>query len=137
MVREWGMSERLGHIAWGTQGPVFLGEELIHTRDYSDQTAHIIDEETTRILDDHANRATAELTSHRPQRDQLANALLDHETLESADIERIMATTVAAASNHERDGAGDHVLDAMVPPIRPPSRWTASRGDSPIPSQPR
>jgi cell division protease FtsH len=137
MVREWGMSERLGHIAWGAQGPVFLGEELIHTRDYSDETAHIIDEEITNMLDAQAARATDELTAHRPQLDQLANALLDHETLESADIERIMATTIAAASNDERDGAGDHVLDAMVAPIRPPSRWTASRGNSPIPSQPR
>ena len=38
MVREWGMSDRLGHIAWGAQDR-FLGEELIHTRDYSDETA--------------------------------------------------------------------------------------------------
>jgi cell division protease FtsH len=114
MVREWGMSQRLGHIAWGTQGPVFLGEELIHTRDYSDETAHIIDEEVARILDSQANRATTQLTAHRPQLDALATALLDHETLESAAVERIMATTIAAASNNERVGVDDHVLDATV-----------------------
>ena len=108
------MSQRLGHIAWGTQGPVFLGEELIHTRDYSDETAHLIDEEVARILDSQANRATTQLTAHRPQLDALATALLDHETLESADVERIMATTIAPASNDERVGVDDHVLDATV-----------------------
>jgi cell division protease FtsH len=92
MVREWGMSDRLGHIAWGTQGPVFLGEDIIHTRDYSDETAHIIDEEITRILDEQADRAATVLARHRPQLDALAAGLLDHETLEGPDIERILAT---------------------------------------------
>jgi hypothetical protein len=44
MVREWGMSERLGPMAWGQQGAVFLGEDLLQSRHYSDVTAHIIDE---------------------------------------------------------------------------------------------
>jgi cell division protease FtsH len=92
MVREWGMSDRLGHIAWGAQGPVFLGEDLIHTRDYSDETAHVIDEETTRVLDEQASRAARELAGRRAQLDALAAALLDHETLESADITAILAS---------------------------------------------
>ncbi|MGZ4800937.1 MAG: ATP-dependent zinc metalloprotease FtsH, partial [Acidimicrobiia bacterium] len=45
MVREWGMSDRIGPMAWGSQGAVFLGEDLVHTRDYSDETARVIDEE--------------------------------------------------------------------------------------------
>ncbi len=93
MVREWGMSDRLGHIAWGAQGPVFLGEDIIHTRDYSDETAHIIDEEIAHILDEQANRAAAELARHRGQLDDLARALLDHETLVAADIARILSAT--------------------------------------------
>ena len=39
MVREWGMSTRIGPMAWGSQGMVFLGEDLMHTRDYSDETS--------------------------------------------------------------------------------------------------
>ena len=39
MVREWGMSDRIGPMAWGSEGAVFLGEDLVHTRDYSDETA--------------------------------------------------------------------------------------------------
>ena len=50
MVREWGMSERIGPMAWGSQGQVFLGDDLMHTRDYSDDTARVIDEEVERIL---------------------------------------------------------------------------------------
>ena len=52
MVREWGMSDRIGPMAWGSQGAVFLGEDLVHTRDYSDETARVIDEEVERILRD-------------------------------------------------------------------------------------
>src|SRR4029450_10563638 len=50
MVAEWGMSTRVGPMAWGSNGQVFLGEDLIHTRDYSDETARVIDEEVKRIL---------------------------------------------------------------------------------------
>ena len=45
MVREWGMSDKIGPMAWGSQGQVFLGEDLMHTRDYSEHTSQIIDDE--------------------------------------------------------------------------------------------
>ena len=66
MVREWGMSDRIGPMAWGSEGAVFLGEDLVHTRDYSDETARVIDEEVERILRDEENRTRATLTEHRP-----------------------------------------------------------------------
>ena len=56
MVREWGMSDRIGPMAWGSQGQVFLGEDLMHTRDYSDETARVIDEEVERILREQEER---------------------------------------------------------------------------------
>ena len=93
MVREWGMSERLGHIAWGTDGPVFLGEEVMHTRDYSDRTASLIDEEITRIIDTQASRAAGVLTEHRATLDAIASALLEHETLDAAQVVDLVATT--------------------------------------------
>ncbi len=112
MVREWGMSARLGHIAWGAQGPVFLGEDLIHTRDYSDETAHVIDEETTRVLDEQAARAAHELAGRRAQLDALAAALLDHETLDATDIGRIV--TRAAANGHAPSTATLGLDDQML-----------------------
>jgi len=56
MVREWGMSNRVGPMAWGSQGAVFLGEDLMHSRDYSDATARVIDEEVAGLVDDAMGR---------------------------------------------------------------------------------
>ena len=67
MVREWGMCDRIGPMAWGSQGQVFLGEDLMHTRDYSDETARVIDEEVERILREQEDRCRD--AAHRaPQR---------------------------------------------------------------------
>jgi cell division protease FtsH len=91
MVREWGMSDEVGQMAWGPRGPVFLGEELIHTRDYSDETARIMDKEISRILGEQGRRARQVLEDHRAALDQVAAALAAHETLEGREIEDIIA----------------------------------------------
>ena len=65
MVREWGMSDRIGPMAWGSQGAVFLGEDLMHSRDYSDETARVIDEEVERILRDEEDRCRKVLDEYR------------------------------------------------------------------------
>jgi cell division protease FtsH len=90
MVREWGMSERIGPMAWGAQGPVFLGEDLVHTRDYSDETARVIDEEVERILRQEESRARRILRLHRRGLDGVARALLQHETLDGDEVSRIV-----------------------------------------------
>ena len=81
MVREWGMSDRIGPMAWGSQGAVFLGDDLMHTRDYSDETARVIDEEVEAILREQEQRTQATLTKHRPALDAIARALLESEAL--------------------------------------------------------
>jgi cell division protease FtsH len=90
MVREWGMSDRVGPMAWGSQGAVFLGEDLVHTRDYSDETARVIDEEVERILREREQHTTELLTSFRPGLDAVARALLQHETLDGLEVERLV-----------------------------------------------
>jgi len=90
MVREWGMSEAIGEMAWGSRGPVFLGEDLIHTRDYSDETARVIDEEVSRILDEQAKRASQVLTEHRRALDAVAAALFKNESLEGAEVVKVV-----------------------------------------------
>ncbi len=82
MVREWGMSEDLGPMAWGSQGQVFLGEDLMHTRDYSEHTGQIIDDEVERILRAQEERALEVLARHRKGLDAVAKALLENETIE-------------------------------------------------------
>jgi cell division protease FtsH len=90
MVREWGMSDRIGPMAWGSQGAVFLGEDLVHTRDYSDETARVIDEEVERILREQEQRTIDLLRTFRPGLDAVARALLQHETLDGIEVERLV-----------------------------------------------
>ncbi len=82
MVREWGMSKEIGPMAWGSQGQVFLGEDLMHTRDYSDATSKVIDDEVERILREQESRAIEVLTLHRRGLEALTRALLEHETVD-------------------------------------------------------
>jgi cell division protease FtsH len=90
MVREWGMSDRIGPMAWGSQGAVFLGEDLVHTRDYSDETARVIDEEVERILREQERRTFELMERFRPGLDAVARALLQHETLDGIEVERLV-----------------------------------------------
>ncbi|MGZ4797331.1 MAG: ATP-dependent metallopeptidase FtsH/Yme1/Tma family protein, partial [Acidimicrobiia bacterium] len=90
MVREWGMSDRIGPMAWGSQGAVFLGEDLVHTRDYSDETARVIDEEVERILRTSETHTRELLTRYRTGLDAVAQALLQHETLDGLEVERLV-----------------------------------------------
>jgi cell division protease FtsH len=82
MVREWGMSKEIGPMAWGSNNQVFLGEDLMHTRDYSDHTSQIIDDEVERILREQESRAIEVLTLHRRGLEALTRALLEHETID-------------------------------------------------------
>ncbi|HZU73125.1 MAG TPA: ATP-dependent zinc metalloprotease FtsH [Acidimicrobiales bacterium] len=90
MVREWGMSDRVGPMAWGSQGMVFLGEDLMHTRDYSDETSRVIDEEVSRILREQEERATEFLKRHFKGLSAVAAALLENETIDGADVMRLV-----------------------------------------------
>ena len=82
MVREWGMSKRVGPMAWGSNNQVFLGEGLMQTRDYSDDTAKIIDEEVERILREQEARAIEVLTLHRRGLEAVAQKLLAEESID-------------------------------------------------------
>jgi cell division protease FtsH len=90
MVREWGMSEELGPMAWGSQGMVFLGEDLLHSRDYSEDTARVVDAEISRILRQQEERAIELLRRHRAGLDAVARALLERETLDGGEVGKLV-----------------------------------------------
>ncbi len=98
MVREWGMSSEVGPMAWGSQGEVFLGEDLMHSREYSDETARLIDAETEAILRLQEQRCRDVLTEHRNALDLVARALLEHETIEGAEVTRLIEVAAAGSS---------------------------------------
>ena len=92
MVREWGMSEELGPMAWGSQGMVFLGEDLLHSRDYSEDTARVVDAEIARILRQQEERAIELLSRHRGGLDAVARSLLERETLDGSEVGKLVDT---------------------------------------------
>ena len=91
MVREWGMSDAVGPMAWSGQQQVFLGEDLMTSgREYSDETARKIDEEIGRILLEQEKRARVMLEKHRTGLDLVAQSLLDNETIDGAMVSRLV-----------------------------------------------
>ena len=99
MVREWGMSEAIGPMAFAGQQQVFLGEDLMTSgREYSDEMARKIDEEIGRILREQEQRARELLTKHRRGLDLVAQALLDHETIDGAMVSRLIQQALGEPS---------------------------------------
>jgi cell division protease FtsH len=117
MVREWGMSEELGPMAWGSQGMVFLGEDLMHTRDYSEDTARVVDAEVSRILRRQEERAIELLSRHRGGLDAVARGLLERETLDGEEVGRLVDTAYGGPV-HE---AGATVVPHFAPSEDPPA----------------
>ncbi len=107
MVREWGMSTEIGPMAWGSQNQVFLGEDLMQTRDYSNDTARVIDEEVERILRDQQGRCREVLTKYRHGLDLVARALLEHETISGGEVQRLIKVSRSVRAGSDGEGAGD------------------------------
>jgi cell division protease FtsH len=92
MVTEFGMSDKLGPLSLGKRhGPVFLGRDLVETRNYSEEIAYEIDKEVRRIIDECYDRARTIITENRGTLDRIAKALLERESLEGEELERVLA----------------------------------------------
>jgi cell division protease FtsH len=91
MVREWGMSDKIGPMAWTGNQQVFLGEDLMTSgREYSDSTAQLVDDEISRILLEQEVRAHEVLTRHRRGLELVAEALLVEETIDGPTVGRLV-----------------------------------------------
>lgn len=91
MVCEWGMSERLGPLAYGQkEEEIFLGREITRSKNYSESTAIAIDEEVKRIVTSCMNRAEQILRDNVDSLHRLANALLEREILDGEEIEKAL-----------------------------------------------
>jgi cell division protease FtsH len=98
MVREWGMSDKVGPMAWQNNQQVFLGEDLMTGgREYSDDTARMMDEEINRILTSQEKRAVELLTTHRRGLDLVATALLDKETIDGSEVAALVQQGIGDA----------------------------------------
>jgi cell division protease FtsH len=91
MVCEWGMSEKLGPLTFGkNEEHIFLGREFARHKDYSEDTAILIDREIRRIVTDCASKARQILEENLERLHALARALLERESLDGEEIARIL-----------------------------------------------
>ncbi len=87
MVREWGLSDRLGPIGYGADGPGYLGGgPLGQSRPYAEATQRAIDEEVSRLLAEAEARATTVLTANRAALDWVVGVLLEKETITGQEL---------------------------------------------------
>ena len=91
MVSEWGMSDKLGMIAYGDNGQeVFLGHSVTQNKNVSEETVREIDDEIKRLIDSAYARARTMLIEHVDDLHRLANALLEYETLSGEEIRQVL-----------------------------------------------
>jgi len=94
MVTRFGMSERLGPVALGRQqGNMFLGREIASERDFSEETAATIDQEVGQLIARAYQRAKAVLTENQAVLDQLAQMLIDKETVDAEELQQLLVTS--------------------------------------------
>ncbi len=92
MVCEWGMSSSMGPLTFGKkEEQIFLGREIAQHQDYSEETAQRIDQEVKRIVTDNYGRAQELITAHKQQILDMAEALLQRESLDAEQVRRIVA----------------------------------------------
>jgi cell division protease FtsH len=119
MVTQYGMSPRLGALKFGQDsGEVFLGRDMGHQRDYSEEIAGIIDEEVRALIETAHAEAYDILETHRDVLDELVLRLLDKETLDKAEIAEIFAPVKKLPQRPIDNGP-------RVPSNRPPVRTAA------------
>jgi len=122
MVCHWGMSDKLGMVQYGDNNEyVFLGREMIRSKDYSERTAQEIDTEVKRIIDEEFRIAKDIIYNHRDKLEIIANCLLDYETLDGTQVAEIVRT-------------GKFTPPPPTPQLDPPSGAQAA---TPLPEIPK
>jgi cell division protease FtsH len=129
MVTQYGMTERLGAIKYGQQqGEVFLGRDMGHARDYSEEVAAAIDEEVRTFIEAAHQEAYDVLVDNREVLDALVLALLERETLDKGEIEEIFAELKLRSPRPAWTGSARRAPDTRGPI---PFPGNSSNGHSP------
>jgi cell division protease FtsH len=128
MVCEWGMSDSMGPLTFGKkEEQIFLGREIAQHQDYSEDTALKIDQEVKRFVTDNYTKAQAILTEHKKQLMNLADALLQRETLDAEQVKRLSAglpldeptPSAQVAPPRPPQAAKERPAASILPPLPP------------------
>jgi cell division protease FtsH len=141
MVTQFGMTERLGAIRYGQeQGEVFLGRDMGHARDYSEEVAGAIDEEVRSLIETAHQEAYEILVNNRDILDRLVLELLEKETLDKGEVEAVFADLRLRSPRPAWTGSTLRQPDVRGPVVAPAngsSNGTAhvhANGHAPAPS---
>ncbi len=122
MVCQWGMSDKIGMVQYGDNNEyVFLGREMMRSKDYSEHTAEEIDAEVKRIIDEQCQVAKEIVDNNRDKLEVIANCLLEYETLDGSQVEEIVRT-------------GRFTAPPPTPRVEPP---TGAQAVTPLPEIPK
>jgi len=101
MITKFGMSDKIGPVALGqSQGGMFLGRDMSSTRDFSEDTAATIDVEVSELVDVAYKRATKVLTDNRTVLDEMAQMLIERETIDTEDIQDLLNRSEVIVANY-------------------------------------
>ncbi|MBB3050187.1 cell division protease FtsH [Prauserella isguenensis] len=130
MVTEYGMSPRLGAVKYGQeQGDPFVGRAAGQQANYSLEVAHEIDEEVRKLIETAHTEAWEVLNTYRDVLDELVVEVLEKETLQRRDLERIFSAVEKRPRITVFNEFGDR-LPSEKPPIKTPRELAAERGES-------
>ncbi len=114
MVTHWGMSPKIGPVSYKTSDEdPFLGREIHQTRQFSEHTQELIDEEVARILLEADQKAEQLLREHRGELDRVAQSLLEHEELSENDLTELLGPSIQARMRPEQ---GDSEVGQSLAP---------------------
>jgi len=128
MITQYGMSERVGAIKLGqSQGEVFLGRDMGHQRDYSEEVAGVVDEEVRRLIESAHDEAWEVLVENRGVLDELVMQLFEKETLNKEQLAEIFQAVI---KRPERPVwlSSDRRIVSDIPPVLTPAERAAENG---------
>ena len=122
MVCEWGMSEKLGPLTYGAkEEEIFLGREVTKHRDFSEDTANVIDDEVKKIVSSCMKRAEKILSENIDKLHRLANALLEREILDGDEIDKIIRGETLPPIERKNGNGQTVSMSQMKTPVAEPS----------------
>jgi cell division protease FtsH len=131
MITEYGMSERLGARKFGSgDAEPFLGREMSHSRDYSEEIASAIDEEVRRLIEEAHDEAWEILVQYRDVLDNLVLQLIEHETLSADQVLEIFSPVRERATRGSYTGYGKRLPSDRPPVLTPKEQMALAAGGS-------
>ena len=116
MVARWGMSERLGTVSFSERQSPFMGGDMGNPTDYSEETAQVIDEEVSRIINESYERTLNVMRTYRPALDRIAKDLRTHETIDAKQLYTIMESTGTPIASTQLHPTPQQVQVVEAPP---------------------